>query len=141
MVLRTRDEYLDGLRDGREVYYDGERVPDVVAHPVLGKSARHFARAFELQQDDRYRELASVEHNGERVSRFFVPPRDRDTLREAARLVEAFALEAQGADFHLVKSTPANALLALMLVGQRIDDEQGGEYLSLIHISEPTRPY
>lgn len=74
MGLRTADEYLESLRDGREVYYDGERVPDVVAHPVLGLSARHFARVFALQSDPRYRELATVEMDGERVSRFFVPP-------------------------------------------------------------------
>ena len=141
MPLRTADEYLESLRDGREVYYDGDRVADVAAHPVLGKSARHFARVFELQSDPRYRELATVVDDsadgdgeneggsdGERVSRFFVPPRDRAALRELGRLVEAFALEAQGADFHLVKSTPANALLALMLVGRRIDGDQGTDY-------------
>ena len=75
MGLRTAEQYLDSLRDGREVYYDGERVVDIVAHPVLGQSARHFARAFTLQADPRYENLATVEEDGERVSRFFVPPR------------------------------------------------------------------
>jgi len=133
MPLRTADEYLASLRDGREVYYAGELVPDVGAHPVLGKSARHFARVFALQSDPHYHDLATVEQDiegggRERVSRFFVPPRDRAALRELARLVEAFALEAQGADFHLVKSTPANALLALTLVGRQIDGEYGTDY-------------
>ena len=36
MGLRTAEQYLESLRDGREVYYDGERVVDIVAHPVLG---------------------------------------------------------------------------------------------------------
>jgi 4-hydroxybutyryl-CoA dehydratase/vinylacetyl-CoA-Delta-isomerase len=128
MGLRTADQYLEGLRDGREVYYDGELVKDVVAHPVLGKSARYFARVFSLQADPRYRELATVEENGERVSRFFSPPRDGEQLRKLAQLVEAFAIEAQGADFQLAKFTAANALLALMLVGRRIDQELGTEY-------------
>jgi aromatic ring hydroxylase len=30
--VRSAEEYLDGLRDGREVYYRGERVADVVEH-------------------------------------------------------------------------------------------------------------
>ena len=39
--MRSPEQYLDGLRDGREVYYRGERVEDVVAHPELGLAARH----------------------------------------------------------------------------------------------------
>ncbi len=128
MGLRTADEYLASMADGREVYYDGERVPDIVGHPVLGQSARHFARAFTLQHDPRYRDLATVEYGGERVSRFFAPPRSGEELRELGALVEAFSLEAQGADFHLVKFTAANALLALLLVGKRIDRELGTPY-------------
>lgn len=128
MGLRTADEYLESLRDGREVYYDGERVQDIVAHPVLGKSAHHFARIFTLQADPRYRDLATVEENGERVSRFFAPPGNGEELRKLAQLVEAFAVEAQGADFQVAKFTAANALLALMLVGKRIDQEYGTQY-------------
>jgi len=39
MGLRTADDYLASLNDGREVYYDGERGQDIVGHPVLGQSA------------------------------------------------------------------------------------------------------
>jgi 4-hydroxybutyryl-CoA dehydratase / vinylacetyl-CoA-Delta-isomerase len=44
--MRSAEQYLDGLRDGREVYYRGERVEDVVAHPELGLAARHGALDF-----------------------------------------------------------------------------------------------
>lgn len=128
MGLRTADAYLDSLNDGREVYYDGELVKDIVNHPVLGMSARHFARVFTMQGDPQYLDLATVEENGERVSRFFTPPRSGDELRQLAQLVEAFAIEAQGADFHLAKFTAANAMLAAMLVGKRIDNEHGTAY-------------
>ncbi len=128
MGLRTAEAYLDSLNDGREVYYDGELVQDIVNHPVLGMSARHFARVFTMQTDPHYRDLATVEENGERVSRFFTPPRTGDELRQLAQLVQAFAMEAQGAGFHLAKFTAANALLAAMLVGKRIDDEHGTAY-------------
>ncbi len=70
MGLRTAEAYLDSLNDGREVYYDGELVQDIVNHPVLGMSARHFVRVFTMQTDPHYRDLATVEENGERVSRF-----------------------------------------------------------------------
>jgi 4-hydroxybutyryl-CoA dehydratase/vinylacetyl-CoA-Delta-isomerase len=128
MGLRSAEEFLEKMNDGREVYYDGERVGDIPGHPVLGKSARHFARAFRLQADPRYVDLATVEEDGERSSRFFAPPRNGAELQELARLVEAFALEALGADFHMVKYTAANALLALQLVGKKIDREHGTDY-------------
>ena len=38
--LYTGDEYLESLRDGREVYLDGERVEDVTTHPAFRNSAR-----------------------------------------------------------------------------------------------------
>ncbi len=34
-MLRTGAQYRDGLRDGRGVAIDGERVKDVNAHPAL----------------------------------------------------------------------------------------------------------
>ncbi|MDP2658093.1 MAG: ABC transporter permease, partial [Candidatus Deferrimicrobium sp.] len=36
MGLKSFDQHKESLRDGREVYFDGERVADVTAHPVLG---------------------------------------------------------------------------------------------------------
>ena len=36
----TGDEYLESLRDGREVYVYGERVKDVTAHPAFRNTAR-----------------------------------------------------------------------------------------------------
>ncbi len=96
MGLRTSDEYLESLNDGREIYYDGERIQDIVGHPVLGQSAKHFARVFALQAEPKFRDLATVEENGERVSRFFTPPHNGEELQQLAKLVEAFAIEAQG---------------------------------------------
>src|SRR5260370_11434604 len=45
-MLRTGDEYLASLRDGRRVYYGGERVADVTAHPAFRNTARSFARIY-----------------------------------------------------------------------------------------------
>ncbi len=48
MGLRTPKQFLEGLRDSREVYYRGRRVKDVVEHAELGVAARHAAIDFEL---------------------------------------------------------------------------------------------
>jgi aromatic ring hydroxylase len=46
--LRTSEQFLAGLKDGREVYYRGERVGVVPEHPELGVAARHAAIDFDL---------------------------------------------------------------------------------------------
>jgi hypothetical protein len=38
--VRTPEQYLNALRDAREVYYRGERVADVVEHPEIGVHLR-----------------------------------------------------------------------------------------------------
>jgi 4-hydroxyphenylacetate 3-monooxygenase len=43
----TGDEYLDSLRDGREVYIYGQRVEDVTAHPAFRNCARTVARLYD----------------------------------------------------------------------------------------------
>ena len=40
MGLRTGQQYIDGLRDGREVWYHGERVDDVTTFPEFAASVR-----------------------------------------------------------------------------------------------------
>jgi hypothetical protein len=41
MGLRTPDQYKASLRDGRAVFFRGEKVPDVTAHPVIGIAVNH----------------------------------------------------------------------------------------------------
>ena len=43
----TGAEYLELLRDGREVYINGERVADVTTHPAMRNSARSLARMYD----------------------------------------------------------------------------------------------
>ncbi len=40
----TGEEYLESLRDGREVWIYGERIRDITAHPAFRNSARSVAR-------------------------------------------------------------------------------------------------
>jgi len=34
-MIRTGEEYRESIRDGREVWINGERVPDVTVHPMF----------------------------------------------------------------------------------------------------------
>lgn len=82
----TRDEYLESLRDGREVWIYGERVRDVTAHPAFRNSARSVARLYGALHDPAYRSVLSVETdtgNGGFTHPFFRVPHTKDDLRVA----------------------------------------------------------
>ena len=47
----TGDEYLESLRDGREIWIYGERVKDVTTHPAFRNTARMIARLYDALHD------------------------------------------------------------------------------------------
>ena len=49
MSLRTAAGFLDALRDGREIWLEGERVKDVTAHPRLRGAAMTIAELYAMQ--------------------------------------------------------------------------------------------
>jgi aromatic ring hydroxylase len=49
-MIKTREQYLESLRDGRELYYNGKRVNDVTTFPPLKWSLETFASLYDLKQ-------------------------------------------------------------------------------------------
>ena len=47
----TGQQYLDSLADGREIWFKGERIRDVVNHPAFRNSARMLARMYDALHD------------------------------------------------------------------------------------------
>src|SRR2546421_4753864 len=47
----TGEEYLESLRDGREIYIYGERVEDVTTHPAFRNGARSVAQLYDALHD------------------------------------------------------------------------------------------
>jgi 4-hydroxyphenylacetate 3-monooxygenase len=47
----TGAEYLESIRDGREIYIYGERVKDVTTHPAFATPARMLARLYDALHD------------------------------------------------------------------------------------------
>src|SRR5580692_3574486 len=47
----TGAEYIESLRDGREIYIYGERVDDVTTHPAFRNAARSIARLYDALHD------------------------------------------------------------------------------------------
>jgi len=77
----TGAEYLASLRDGREVWIDGERVADVTTHPGFRNSARSVARLYDAMHDDESSDLlCATDRHGIRAHRFFMPSYSAEDL-------------------------------------------------------------
>ncbi|MFJ2366083.1 4-hydroxyphenylacetate 3-hydroxylase family protein [Pseudomonas sp. NPDC087697] len=50
-MIRTGEQYRDSIRDGREVYINGERVMDVPSHPAFKPLVDVRARIYDMQHD------------------------------------------------------------------------------------------
>jgi len=49
MGIRTGEELLQSLRDGRQLFIDGERVGDVTTDPRFAAAARSLAHLYDIQ--------------------------------------------------------------------------------------------
>lgn len=83
-MLRTGDDYLASLRDGRRVYVGGELVTDVTAHPAFRNTARSFARIYDRKRETENLDLMSFAENGERFTSWFLLPKSRGELEQRA---------------------------------------------------------
>jgi 4-hydroxybutyryl-CoA dehydratase / vinylacetyl-CoA-Delta-isomerase len=115
MGVRSSEQFLEGLRDGRVIYYQGKRVECVTEHPELGVAARHAAIDFQLADDPMHRDLAVVEEGQELYSAYYRIPRDSNDLLSRAKLIELAT--ARGATLViLIKEIGTDALFALKRV-------------------------
>jgi 4-hydroxyphenylacetate 3-monooxygenase len=96
MGARTGQQYLAGLRDGREVWLNGERVEDVTAHPELAAAARAVADLYDLQHTAAADCLARDPESGQPVNVSLLIPRSRADLEHRHRAFERIARRTVG---------------------------------------------
>ncbi|HEX6472704.1 MAG TPA: 4-hydroxyphenylacetate 3-hydroxylase N-terminal domain-containing protein [Streptosporangiaceae bacterium] len=80
----TGDEYIESLRDDREIYLYGERVKDVTTHPAFRNPIRMTARLYDALHDPERRDVltAPTDAGGGPgyTHRFFTTPHTVDDL-------------------------------------------------------------
>src|SRR4051812_19349383 len=81
-MTRSGSEYIRGLRDGRTVYLDGDKVEDVSTHPAFAGAAQSVAGLFDIANDPLNRDLMTYPspRDGRPVNRSWQTPRSRDDL-------------------------------------------------------------
>ena len=76
-MIRTGEQYREGLRDQREVYLNGERVDDVASHPQFKPVVDIRARIYDMAHQDNTREVMTYEQDGERFAIGLQLPKSR----------------------------------------------------------------
>lgn len=65
-MIRTGEQYRESIRDGRQVWVNGQKVADVPTHPMFKPLVDIRARMYDLQHEAATRDLLSYEVDGER---------------------------------------------------------------------------
>ncbi|MFZ0524820.1 MAG: 4-hydroxyphenylacetate 3-hydroxylase N-terminal domain-containing protein [Xanthobacteraceae bacterium] len=95
----TGKEYLESLRDGREVYVYGERVEDVTTHPAFRNAARSIARLYDALHDDKTKSLLTCPTDtgsGGFTHKFFRVARSREDIVGQRDAIAAWARMSYG---------------------------------------------
>ena len=128
MALRTAQEYVESLKDGRVVYFMGEKIDDVTTHPILQICMKWMAMDYVMQLDPKYQDLVTeLDENGERVSFVFKQQKTREDLLRLREIVRLWARVCLGKPSG-AKFVGKDGLNAVTVVAPRVDKALGTDY-------------
>lgn len=84
--IKTGEQFLESLRDGREVWYKGQKVEDVTAFEPFAGVCKTLAALYDLQSAPETRDdMTFVDEDGVRISASFLIPKTKDELLHRGR--------------------------------------------------------
>lgn len=97
-MIRTGEEYRESLRDGREVYMNGEKIADVTTHPAFKPVIDIRARIYDMAHEAGYQDTMSYvdPQTGERNAIGPKLPRTRDDWRAKRLAVDTVLDDVRG---------------------------------------------
>jgi 4-hydroxyphenylacetate 3-monooxygenase len=90
-MLRTGTQYLDSLRDGRQVWINGERVADVTTHPAFRPIVSLRARLYDMAHEAQHSAAMSYvdDTSGERCNLALKLPKTQQDWQDKRAYVDA----------------------------------------------------
>jgi len=124
-MIRTVEQYIESLRDGRVIYSLGERVKDVTTHPILRRVVEHGAMDWVLTNDPEKRDLfVTRDKDGEDIHFLWTAPKSsEDLVHKRAAYIEGCRYEAMG-----LHSMGVDALASSRTLAGRVDRAMGTNY-------------
>lgn len=111
--MRTPENFLNALEDGRVIYYRGERVKSVVKHPTLGIACKHAAKLYDLDRSYHDPQLGEI-------SLYYKIPRNSQDLIRRHKLIYSHTIACNGI-FNITQAIGSDALFSLMLITKKIN--------------------
>ena len=114
-MIRNGDQYRDSLRDGRQVWINGEKVKDVPNHPAFKPIVDVRARIYDMSHDDNTRDVMTYDDEtyGERCNIGYRPPKTQEDWYQKRKAIDTLLNDIGG-------------------VVTRVGDETIGEVWSLL---------
>ncbi len=95
--IRSGQDYVEGLRDGREVWISGARVDAVPEHPGFAGVVRSVAAAYDLQHEPELQaQLTAPSPGGGLMPLSYKPPESQADLVERRQMIESYSRRTGG---------------------------------------------
>lgn len=95
-MIRTAEQYVESLRDGRVVYQDGKKIDDVPSFPPYKRAVEHGASEYYLANQPEYRKLFNVVEGGEEFSFMYIVPKTGEDLQRRRLIIQTLNRTAAG---------------------------------------------
>ena len=126
-MIRTVEQYVESLRDGRVIYINGERVPDITKNPLFKGPINGRAMSYHLYNHPKFKDLLTIEENNERYLFLWKQPRNsEDLIRRREVYITCMRWGAS------MSGMGPDALAASGIVAARIDKAKGTHYSDAI---------
>jgi aromatic ring hydroxylase len=125
MAIRSPQQYIESLKDGRVVYLNGKRIENVTTDPILKVCRNWVAMDYGLSNNPDFQDLLiDVDENGERVSFALIPQRSKADLLRLREVVKLWARVCFGKPPR-AKFVAKDGMNAVTVVSRRIDEKHG----------------
>ncbi len=129
-MIRSIEQYLQSLKDGRVIYCLGEKVEDVATHPLLRNVIQSACMDYYFPNDPVYHDLfVAKDGDGEEFNALFVAPKNAEDLLKRREIFLTTWRTGGGTQLHCMG---IDALDASMVVAQKMDKQLGTGYAARV---------
>jgi 4-hydroxybutyryl-CoA dehydratase / vinylacetyl-CoA-Delta-isomerase len=111
--LKTSQEYIASLKDGRVTYWNGERIADITAHSLFKMPIAIAAADYEYDNPARHDATVYVTEDGSEANRIFQIPIDEEHLRRRIEMFHASSIVAQVTGVYMALLSAKDAVAAI----------------------------
>jgi len=123
-MIRTAEQYIKSLRDGRMVYQNGEKVRDIPSYPSYRRAVERAASEYYIATKSENRGLFNVVEDGEEFSFVYKVPRTGEDLQRRRLIIQTLNRSAAGG----TRLTGIDGLNGVAWAARKMDAALGTKY-------------